>query len=535
MDAGRTPLQVLSAAVICVLLIACLNVGGLQMERTLARRRELSLRLALGAGRARIARQIVTENLLFAATGAVAGLTATALSIKGLIAMLPANVPYMDEIAVNSRVLISAIVVAASAGFVSGVFPLLETRGFSATGTAGTSSRSTERRSGWTRRGLVVSQIALSLVVLVGAGLMVKTFLTLRPASPGFDPDHKLWQPARLRGGTPATNAAFYGSLFDRLKGAPAITAAAGTSYVPLLGLSGISYIEIGGERVRPFTNAVTPNYFDVMKIPVVAGRQFSSIDSAGSLPAVIVNQVLARKIDPAGDVVGRRITMDLRGTGLPGPPSERTIVGVIANTRGAGGDLRPRLEAYLPHAQHPGQALTLIVDYPPGAATAATASVRRAILGVRPDFVVTPPRDLRAMVDEPVSTLRFGAFVLSLFAALAALLAGIGLTTTIGWWVAQRTRELGVRMALGATQTQVVALVARQGMTLAAVGVGGGCLAAAGLTRYMASWIYGVTPLDPGTFIGGALSMLLVAIVAIFFPTRRASRVDPVIALRAE
>ncbi len=536
MDSVRTPLKVISTAVLCVLLIACLNVGGLQMERTLARRRELSVRLALGAGRGRIARQILTENMLLAAIGAGAGIGATTLSVRAIIAFLPANVPYMDEIAVNARVLGAAIAVAAAAGLASGLFPLLETRRFAAVeGLAGSSSRATDRRSSWTRNGLIVAQIALSLVVLIGAGLMIQTFRTLNPVTPGFDPDHKLWQPARLRGATPEASAAFYRDLFARLHGAPGIVDVAGTTYVPLIGLTGISTFDVNGSRLRPYTNVVTPNYFSLMKIPMVAGRGFSASDTISTPPVVIVNEALAHKIDPSGNVVGRRLTMNLALVGLPGPPSERTIVGVLANTRGDGGDLRARPEAYLPHAQGPRPALTLIVEYRPGASAEATASIRNAIIAIRPDFAITPPSDLREMIERPVDTLRFGARVLTLFAALAMLLAGIGLMTTISWWVTQRTRELGVRMALGATRTQLAGLVARQGLMLAALGVVTGCGVAALVTRYMSTWIFGVTPLDPRTFAGGALLMLLVALVAIFFPTRRATRVDPVVALRAE
>jgi putative ABC transport system permease protein len=534
MDSVRKPLKILAAAVMCVLLIACLNVGGLQMERTLARRRELSLRLALGAGRARLARQILTENLLFAIIGAAAGLGATALSIGGLISLMPPNVPYMDEIAVNGRALIWVIAVAAVSGLVSGVFPLLETRRFAA-GEGVASTRSTENRASWTRRGLVVSQIALSLVVLIGAGLMIQTFRTLTPAAPGFDPDHKLWQPARLRGASPEANAAFYRELFDKLRGAPAIVDVAGTTYVPMINISDLSTIEINGKPLRPFTNSVTPNYFALMKIPIVAGRGFTGTDAIGAAPVVIVNRALAERIDPSGDVVGRRLKMDLTLAGLPGPARERAIVGVIANTRSNGGDLRPRPEAYVPYTQNPAAGLTLIVEHRPGAAAEAAAEVRTTLLSIRPNFVVTPPTDLRSMIEQPVATSKFGAWVLGMFAGLAVLLAGVGLTTTIGWWVAQRTRELGVRIALGATRSQIVGLVARQGLALAALGVAAGCGIAALVTQYMTSWIYGVTPIDRATFAVCGGLMLAVAAAALLVPTRRASRVDPVLALRAE
>ena len=534
MDSARTPLEVLGAAVACVLLIACFNVGGLQMERTLARRRELSVRLALGASHGRLARQILTESLVFALAGAAAGVGATALSLRALVSILPPNLPYLAEIGLNERALAVAIAAGAAAGLLSGIFPLFAMRHFSSAPGA-VSARATEARTGWMRQGLAVGQIALSLVVLVGAGLMIRTFLTLRPATPGFDPDHKLWQPARLRGATPEANAAFYAGVLERLHPAPGVRDVAGTTYVPMIGLSGDSVIDFDGTPGRALTNCITPNFFDLMRIPIAAGRAFTAVDIAGADPVVIVNQTLARRIDPYGVVIGRRILMSLAGIGMPGPPSFRTIVGVITDTRGSGIDVRPRSEAYLPFAQNPRPALILIVDYQPGRSAEAAASVRRAILEVKPGFVLTPPSELREMIDKQVATPRFGAWLLGLFAGLALLLAAIGLTTTIGWWVTQRSREIGVRMALGASRVGILRLVIWQGGALAAGGVLAGAAAAAALTRYMEGWIYGVTPLDPATFAVGAAVMFVVALGAVYLPARRATAVDPIAVLRAE
>jgi putative ABC transport system permease protein len=534
MDTYRTPLYVLTGAVACVLLIACLNVGGLQMERTLARRRELSLRLALGAGRGRLIRQIVTESLVFALVGAIAGAAATAATLQALISILPPNIPYLAEIQINMRVLLVTMAVAAAAGLLSGIFPILETRRFSAGQGLAASSRATDIGASWTRRGLVVAEIALSIVVLIGAGLMIQTFLTLRPSHPGFDPDHKLWQPARLRGATPEANAQFYADLFDRLRGAPGIAAVAGTTYVPMIAISNNAVVNLEGAPKRILSNAVTPNYFAVMKIPMRDGRAFTAGDTAGSEPVVIINDTLARRIKPGGQVIGERIAMNLTLMGRPGPPSERTIVGVIANTRGSGIDTTTRSEAYLPYAQIPGPQ-TLIVDYLPGRSAEAAAAVRAALRELRPDFAITPAQELREMIDKQVATPRFGAWLLGIFASLAVILAAIGLMTTIGWWVHQRTRELGVRMALGATRGQITGLVLRQGMTIAALGVAAGCSSAAALTRYMASFIYGITPVDTLTFTGAAFGMLLIALFAIHVPVRRATRVNPVTALRTD
>jgi putative ABC transport system permease protein len=534
MDAYRTPLFVLSGAVACVLLIACFNVGGLQMERTLARRRELSLRLALGAGRARIIRQVFTENLAFALSGGVTGTIAAAVAMKALISLLPPNLPYIAEIAVNSRALLITLLVAAGAGLICGVFPILEMRRFSA-GASMDGSRTTTPAGGWIRRSLVIAEIGLSIVVMIGAGLMIETFLTLRPDRPGFEPDHKLWQPVRLRGATPEASADFYGRLFEKLRGAPGIAGVSGTNYVPMIRLSGEAQFIVEGTPRRAYMNEVTPGHFALMKIPIVAGRDFSSQDTRGAELVIIVNETAARRIRPDGRVVGERVLMKLDGIGIPGPPSERTIVGVIANTRGNGNNTLPAGEAYLPFAQNPRPNLTLVIDYLPGRSAEAASSVRAALRELKPDLVVAAPSDLRDMIDKEVATPRFSAWLLGLFAGLALLLASIGLMTTIGWWVNQRTRELGVRMALGASRVQITRLVCAQGLLLAAIGVMAGCGTAAALTRYMTSFIYGVTPLDAATFAACAAVMLLVALVAIFFPTRRATRVDPVIALRAE
>lgn len=535
MDDVRTPLRVLSGAVGCVLLIACFNVGGLQMERTLARRRELSLRLALGAGRGRIVRQIITENMVFGLVGAAAGIAATFAALQALISILPPNIPYLAEIAINGRVLLVTVAASATAALVCGIFPILQTRRFSAAeGMAGT-TRATGMAASWTRRGLVVAEISLSIVVLIGAALMIQTFRTLRPSEPGFEPDHKLLQVARLRGATPEVASQFYRDLFDKLRGAPAIQNVAGTTYVPMIGNSGLANINLNGTATRVLSNTVTPNYFSLMGIPVRAGRAFTGDDTRGTEPVAIVNEVLARRINPSGQVLGLRISMDTTLMGLTGPPRERTIVGIIANTRGVGSDTRTRNEAYLPHGQDPGAALTLIIDYPAGRSAEAAASTRSAIRELRPDFVITPPSELRSMIDKSVATPRFGAWLLGIFAGLAVILAAIGLMTTIGWWVNQRTREIGVRLALGASRGQVTRLVARQGLTLAVGGVAAGCAVAAVLTRYMATFIYGVTPLDPATFSGAALLMLMIAAAAIYLPMRRAARIDPAITLRTE
>ena len=531
----RTPFAVLMASVACVLLIACFNVGGLQMERTLARRREMAVRMALGASRGRLARQTLTENLLLSFAGALAGTVAAVLTLRAVIAMLPAYVPYLDQIEVNRRVLLMAMTVAAVVGLIAGLLPIGETRRVEPARDLTDTSRATERRRNWGRRVLVVVEIALSIVVLIGAALMVQTFLTLRPTRPGFDPANKVVMGVRLRGATPEQSETFFAQLFDRLRRAPAIRHTAGATYFPMSGYTATASLELGGTVREVWVNHTTPQFFTVMKIPIVAGRAFTVDDAPASMPVLIVNQMLAAQIRPDGQVLGQRVVVKAQGGALNAIPVERTIVGILANTRMHGTDTRVRSEAYIPYAQNPGNLLRIVAEAYPGRAGEAGVQMRAALRELAPDLVVVPPQPMERLIRQRLGTAPAGAWLLGVIAALAVGLAAIGLMTTIGWWVKQRTRELGVRIALGASRGGVTKLVFRQGMMLAALGVGLGCAAAAGVTRYLAGWIYGVTPLDTATFAGCAAGMLLIAMCAVYVPVRRATSVDPVVALRTE
>jgi putative ABC transport system permease protein len=521
--------------VVCVLLIASFNVGGLQMERALARRREMALRLALGASRGRLARQTLTENVLLSLMGACGGIVAAMLTLRGLVSMLPANVPYVGQVAVNLRVFAAAMAVAAAVGIIAGLLPIFETRRVTPARDLGDVSRASERRGSWGRRVLVVVEIALSIVVLIGAGLMVRTFLTLRPARPGFDPAHKVVMSVRLRGATPEASEQFFASLFDRLRTAPAIRDAGGANYFPMSGLIATSSLQLGDTMREVWTNFTTPGFFSLMKMPMVIGRAFSADDTRASLPVIVVNQALAERIRPDGHVVGQRIVMKA----LFGPaidiPVERTIVGVVANTRSSGVHTRPGQEAFVPYAQYPGVALQIVAEAHPGREAEAAAQMRAAVRELRPDLVVAPPRLMTEWIGQRMGARPFGAWLLGVIAVLAVGLAAIGLMTTIGWWVRQRTRELGVRIALGASRAGVTTFVFRQGMTLALLGIGLGCAAAASVTRYLSGWIYGVTPLDATTFAGCAALMLVIAAAAVYLPVRKAVSVDPIVALRSE
>ncbi|HEY7474955.1 MAG TPA: ABC transporter permease [Vicinamibacterales bacterium] len=535
LDEVRTPFTVLMVAVACVLLIACLNVGGLQMERTLARRRELALRLALGASRGRLARQTLTENLVLSFVGAVGGVVAAAFTLRFVIAMLPGYVPYLDQIEVNLRVLLAAIGVAVAVGIVAGLLPIGEARRVAPARDLTDATRASERRGGLGRRTLVVIEIAVSIVVLIGAALMIQTFLTLRPTRPGFDPANKMIMGVRLRGATPEESEVFFAQLFERLQGASAIRHTAGATYFPMSGFITTATVQLGDATREVWSNHVTAGYLTLMKIPVLAGRSFTVDDTRAATPVVIVSQLLASQIRPDGQVLGQRIVVKAQGGALNAIPVERMIVGIVGNVRQSGVDTRPRSEVYVPYAQNPSNLLRIVAEAHAGREAEAAVQMRAAVRAFRPDLIIPPIQSLSSINNQRLGTAPLGAWLLGVIAALAVGLAAIGLMTTIGWWVRQRTRELGVRIALGASRSGVTALVFRQGMTLALVGIGLGCGVAAGVTRYLSGWIYGVTPLDTMTFVGCAVLMLVIAACAVYLPVRKATSVDPVVALRAE
>jgi putative ABC transport system permease protein len=530
----RQPFLVLTAAVTFVLLIACFNVGGLQMERTLARRSEMALRLALGANVGRLVRQTLTENVMLALAGAAAGLASTWLTLRALISLLPSNLPHLDQIAINGRVLGVTVLIASAAGIVAGLLPIGQLRRVNPARDLTASTRTGVRQGTWTRRSLVAAEVALSVVVLIGAGLMLQTFDTLRFQPLGFAPEHKLSLFVRLPGATPDASETFFSKLFDRLHDTSGFRDLAGSTYMPMSGNVSVATVSFGGTLVHAFGSDITPGYVELMKIPMRRGRAFTAADSGGDEPVAIVNEALAERIRSGGDVLGQIISVS--------PPSRpdqaatlRRIVGVAANTRSLAADTRPRDEIFVPYAQDPSSALYVITESPDANIAAVSAQLRSAVRALGPELAIGDVELMPQMLDRTVRFWRFGAWLLGVFAALAVVLTAIGLMTTIGWWVKQRTRELGLRMALGATRGTVTGLVFRQGLAIAVVGIVGGCAIAAGATRYLQGWIYGVTPLDPKTFLACSVGMLLVAVLAISVPVRRATSVDPVVALRTE
>jgi predicted permease len=525
-----TPFRVLSAAVMCVLLIACANVGSLQLERTLARRREFALRAALGASRGRLVRQSLTESLVLALMGGAAGLTLAALTLPWIVSLLPTNISHVSEIALNGRAILATVGCAIVAAVLSGVFPVMLTAGFQPGKDMTGYARATER-GGWPRRALAAAELALSLLLLIGAALMIQTFRTLAPSSPGFDYAHKLTTTVRLPPSRTASPQVAFDGLFERVNKIDGVRAVTGSTYVPMTGTTTGVSVMLDGSDISAHSARIRPDYFSVMKIGVVEGRPFNAGDTASAPLVTIVNQTMARALRPGGSVLGAT----LRLTPGRGPAVERMIVGVIADTRSMGSDIRAWSEVYVPFAQDPWPTLNLFVETDGRASATVPAELRSAIRAIAPDMVLEPVVPYAPMVERTVAYPRLGAWLLGVFALVAIGLAAAGLVTTVGWWISQRTREIAVRVALGATRAQVRSLVFRESMTIVMAGLAAGVGTAVIATRYMKSWIYGVTPLDVPTFAASAGILFAVALVAIFFPTRRATRVDPVVALRAE
>ena len=533
-DRVGTPLYSLTAAVACVLLIACFNVGGLQLERMLARRHEMAIRTALGASRGRLARQTLTENLVLGLAGASAGVAATWLTLRALVSLLPANLPRISEIQLNVRVLLLALGAGLVASVIASVFPLRQLRHIRPSADLVGSARSGRRVDSWTRRGLVVAEVALSVLVLIGAGLMIQSFLTLRPSEPGFDAARKTMGRVRLPKAPPLEGLQFAEALIGRLKSTPGIRDAAVATILPMRGLSSHQAYEMDGALKSINTYRVTAGYLEMLRIPLVAGRTIVAEDTAGAPPVVVVNQAFADRLRTGGRVVGDWIPVKPSPRSADAPVPHQ-IVGVVANTRSTAQHTRIVEEAFVPFAQLPTSAFFVVAESAGESDAAGAAELRNAVRTLRPDLVVDELEAMTVMLDRGVEHWRFGAWLLGIFATLAVVLAAVGLMTTTAWWVRQRTRELGVRLALGAGRGEIARLVLRQGLVLAGTGIALGCLAAAGVTRYMALWIYGVTPLDPLTFAVCALGMLTVALVAAFVPARNATSVDPVVALRSD
>jgi putative ABC transport system permease protein len=538
---ARAPLTVLMAAVLCVLLIAGTNIAHLLLPRALARRREIAVRVALGASRARVARELLVEVLLLWSLGAAAGAAVAAWAVSALVALAPPDTPRLLDIGVDTRVLAFAMASALATGLLFGVAPAL-----AATRVApGDALREGGRSAGLARRRassvLVVAEMALALVLLVGAGLALGTLRRLIQEPPGFDPEGVLTAEislpaARYEGA--ARRGAFYSSLLERLRALPGVTSAALVTPLPLSGetLTAISKVpdrpQPVSERPRINYHAASPAYFDVMRIPLRRGRLLSDDDRRGSRAVAVVSETAARALFPGQDPIGRRFEMGI--TVDDDDPTQFEVVGVVGDVHQA--DLRsaPEPAAYVPHAQHVWGWTTVVVRSG-GPLAPLAAALRREVARLDPEQAVMETRAMSDRLSGSLAAARLVAALLTLFAAVAVLLAAVGLYGVLSTLVAQRTPEIGLRMAIGAEVRHVLGMVVGHAARMAALGIVAGALAAAALSRLMGALLFRIAPHDPSTFAAVAAALFAVALAAAARPAWRAAHVDPAAALRDE
>ena len=538
----RTPLLVLLGAVGLVLLIACANVANLILSRTAGRQGELAVRSAMGAGRGRLVRQLVTEASVLGALGAAAGLMVAAWGGDLILALQPRDVPRLDEIRLDRVVVAFTVACASLTTVVFGSIPaLVATRRSSAVALREGGRGLLSGRGGRVRRGLAVGEMALAVTLLAGAGLLLRSFSQLSQVDPGFQSDSalvfRLSLPASRYPEGPA-RVLFQGRVLEALGAIPGAQSAAATMGVPLRGFGfNFSFTVDGRSDVPPAqqplleTRVVTASYFRTLGIPVVKGRGFAETDDASAPNVVVISREAARRHFPGEDPIGQRIRL---GWGPPTDGAGGTVVGVVGNVKESGLDEEHLAEIYIPYAQKPvkGMDVVLRTSVPP--LSLATA-VRSVVHDLDPDLPVARLETLSQIVAVSIAQPRFYTTLLTAFAGTALFLAALGLFGVISVGVSQRTREIGVRMALGARTEDVLRLVLREAATLALVGIAVGLVLALALSRALGTLLFDVSPTDPLTFAAAPLVLLLTALVAASLPARRAAHVDPIEALRCE
>ena len=538
----RAALLVLLGTVALVLLIACANVANLLLARSAARQKEMAIRTALGASRGRLVRQLLTEALLLSMTAAVAG---TMLSLWGTNAMLSLsreNLPRAYEIAVDVRVLGFTVAIALLTSVIFGLTPALEASKINLSESLKEGSRGLSRglRSNHLRSLLVISEIALSLVLLIGAGLMIKSLASLLKVDPGFKPDNTVTMHMSLLGSkypSPNHQNAFFREVTHRVENLPGVQSVGLISSAPLSGGVYAGGFSIEGRVATSETDdfvadrrMISPDYFKALGIPLLKGRAFTDRDDQTSPGVVVVSDSWARRFLPNEDPIDKRIKLGGRDSTRPW----LSIVGIAGDVRDTALESNARPCVYIPYPQFPSSGMTLAVRaaFDPKLLISA---IRDEVWAVDKEQPITDLKTMDQYVAESVSPRRFNAMLLAIFAGLALVLASVGIYGVMAYSVTQRTHEIGIRVALGAQSSHVIRLVVGRGMALVLSGVAIGLAGALALTRVMTSLLYGVSATDPLTF--GVVSGVLVAValLANYIPARRATRIDPMVALRYE
>jgi predicted permease len=539
----RSALLILFGSVGFVLLIACANVANLQLARADIRRREVAVRAALGADRAHIIRQLLTESVMLAAAGAAAGIAVAWAGLQIVITLRPANLPRLDETSLDGSVLAFTAALAVVTGILFGLLPALQLSRPDVTGVlkdggrSGTAGRSRQL----TRRVLVVLQLASSVVLALAAGLLIRSLIELHRIDLGFNPTNVLTAQLQVPATDypqPADVVRFYRQVTERVAQIPGVRAVGSARVLPLARTIGDWSIKIEGRPYVPEENpngdfqAVTPGYFQAMSLKLTRGRFLTDADREGTQPVVVINETMASRYWPGEAALGRQFHV-----GTDDKPW-LTIVGIVSNVRHNAVVEEGRAEMYLAHSQlpeHTGGAprgMTLVVKTD-GNPLAIAGSLREAVRAIDRNL---PISDIRTMADVTASALaqpRFVTFLLALFAATALTLAAIGIYGTISLLVSERTQEMGIRLALGADRPTILKLVLGQGLILTAIGLSAGLAGAVVLTRTLSGLVYGVGTLDPLTFIAVPAMLAVIALAACVIPARRAASVDPITTLR--
>jgi predicted permease len=534
----RLALYILFGAVICVLLIACTNVASLMLARGIAREREIAIRMALGAGRMRLIRQLLTESSLLSLLAGVVGLLIAMAGIKALISFSPPNIPHLDSVGIDANVLAFTLGVSIMTGLIFGLAPALKISQ-SHPGEALKEGRTTSGGGRRLRGLLVITEFGLAVLLLSGAGLLVRSFLHIQSVDPGFNPERILVvNIAPALNSTSDQSRVLYQQVRERIAALPGVEAAGLGEEIFITGNpGGLLTVEKrastdSSEQTRiPYRrDAIGEGFFQTLRVPLRAGRFFNAQDNQGSVPVTIVNETMARRFWPGEDAPGKRFKLGPEQSANPW----LTVVGVVGDMRRQSMERQPIAQIFMPHLQRPERRMNLLIRTT-GSPTQLAAAVRNEIRSIDKTVLIYGISTLEGLLARAVANRSFQTWLLTLFSAVALLLAAVGIYGLIHQSVILRNREIGTRIALGARPRDILRLIIGQGMRLAFCGIGVGWLAAFALMRVLTGLLYGVTATDPMTFIVAPSLLLLVALLASYLPARRATRVDPMLALRNE
>jgi predicted permease len=537
----RRALLVLVGSVGLVLLIACANVANLLLTRAAGREKELAIRTALGAGWQRLVRQLLTESILLAGLGGAAGLVIAEIALYVVRSMNPGNIPRLEDIGINGAVVAFTFGVSLATGILFGLAPVWRAlkvdlnTSLKAGGRSGQSDGGLHLKRHRLRGLLVVSELALSLMLVIGAGLLVRSFVRLQRVPPGFTAGHVLTMQVAANGPKYRPDKAvaqFYQEIESRIARLPGVKAEGVVSVLPLTGSVGWGGINVEGyapppgQELQVDLRIASTDYFRAMEIPLLKGRFFSEHDTADMPPVVVIEEKFAQRFWPRGDAIGKHLWFE--------PKKPFTIVGVVGTVKQYGLEVDGKIATYFPQQQQPGNGMFLAVRSSSDPAGLSGAVVRE-IHAVDPDVAVYGIRTMQDRLYDSLARQRFASTLLAAFAAFALLLAAVGIYGVMSYLVTQSTHDIGLRVALGAQPGNILGLVVRHGMELAAIGILAGLAGAAALTRVMASLLFGVSATDAVTFGAVAVLLAAVAFAATVIPARRATRVDPMVALREE